>query len=130
NTNFEGRFTPRATALIKLTENNNIRLSYQTAYRFPSTQQQWINLDVGGNVRLIGGVQELKDYYEFDTNPVYTLGGQPITLDKLKPETVQSYEAGYRGLFANGNLLFDVYGYYGTYTDFIIRTLVMQSKTG
>ena len=130
NTNFDGRFTPRATAFIKLSENNNIRLSYQTAYRFPSTQQQWINLDVGGNVRLIGGVQELRDFYKFNSNPVYTLGGQPAILNKLKPESVKSYEAGYRGLFAQGKLLFDVYGYFGKYTDFIIRTLVMQSKTG
>ena len=28
---------------IKLNKNNNIRFSYQTAYRFPSTQQQYIN---------------------------------------------------------------------------------------
>ncbi|MCG7858970.1 TonB-dependent receptor, partial [Flavihumibacter sediminis] len=55
NENFEGRFTPRATAVVTVAKNNNIRLSYQTAYRFPSTQQQFINLNVGGGVQLIGG---------------------------------------------------------------------------
>ncbi|QGW29160.1 TonB-dependent receptor [Phnomibacter ginsenosidimutans] len=40
NENFEGRFTPRVTALFKPAKNHNIRFSYQTAYRFPSTQQQ------------------------------------------------------------------------------------------
>jgi outer membrane cobalamin receptor len=44
NENFKGRFTPRFSALIKVAEDNNIRLSYQTAYRFPSTQDQYINL--------------------------------------------------------------------------------------
>ncbi|MFN9108738.1 MAG: TonB-dependent receptor domain-containing protein, partial [Bacteroidota bacterium] len=45
NQNFEGRFTPRVTALYKVKENKNIRFSYQTAYRFPTNQNQWINLD-------------------------------------------------------------------------------------
>ena len=35
NENFEGRFTPRITALIKAAKDHNIRLSFQTAYRFP-----------------------------------------------------------------------------------------------
>ncbi|HKZ67585.1 MAG TPA: TonB-dependent receptor, partial [Chitinophagaceae bacterium] len=35
NENFEGRFTPRVTALIKAARDHNIRLSFQTAYRFP-----------------------------------------------------------------------------------------------
>jgi outer membrane receptor protein involved in Fe transport len=136
NENFDGHFTPRATALVKLDKNNNIRLSYQTAYRFPSTQQQWIDLDVGGNVRLIGGVQELKDFYNFSSNPVYSLSsvsaGNPkeATFDPLKPESVVSYEGGYRGLVAKGKLLIDLYGYYGKYTDFIVRALGIQSKTG
>jgi outer membrane receptor for ferrienterochelin and colicin len=36
--NFEGRFTPRITALIKPATDHNIRVSFQTAYRFPSNQ--------------------------------------------------------------------------------------------
>lgn len=132
NENFKGRFTPRATALIKLHNNNNLRLSYQTAYRFPSTQQQWINLMVAGGVRLIGGVQDLKDFYNFNSNPVYTLGsvqtGSPktATFEDFKPESVTSYEVGYKSLIAN-KLLIDLYGYTGKYTDFIVRTLVVQN---
>ena len=38
NANFEGRFTPRGTALVRIFPNNNIRFSVQTAYRFPSAQ--------------------------------------------------------------------------------------------
>lgn len=134
--NFKGRFTPRATALIKLFANNNLRLSYQTAYRFPSTQQQWINLNVGGGVRLIGGVRQLKDFYNFQSNPVYSLssvqGGspKPAVFNDLKPESVTSYELGYKGLVAQNKLLIDMYGYFGQYTDFIVRALGVQSKTG
>jgi len=110
NENFKGRFTPRATAVIKVAENNNIRLSYQTAYRFPSTQQQWINLNVGGYL-LIGSNPAFKNIYHFNTNPVYSLSslqaGSPelYTIADEKPESVSSFEAGYKGLIVKSLLL-------------------------
>lgn len=137
NQNFDGRFTPRFSAVIKVAEDNNIRLSYQQAYRFGSTQQQYINLRVGGGTALIGGLQTFKDYYKFNTNPVYAIdanlfAGNPQvkTFDKFKAETVNSYEIGYKGLLINKKLLIDMYGYYGIYKDFIARTLVAQSVNG
>jgi outer membrane receptor for ferrienterochelin and colicin len=136
NQNFTGKFTPRATAVIKIKEGSNVRLSYQSAYRFPSTQQQWISLDIGSNVRLLGAVQELKDFYKFSTNKVYTLtsvtAGAPVEarFDAFKAETVNSFELGYKGLHAAKKLLVDLYGYYGQYTNFTVRQLVAQSKTG
>lgn len=135
NENFAGRFTPRITGLFKVAENNNIRLSYQTAYRFPSTQQQWIDLTISPGVKLIGGVQALKDFYQFNSNQIYSLGslqaGAPKTtsFERLKAESVKSYELGYKSLVKN-KLLIDLYGYYGQYTDFIVRTFVVQSNSG
>ncbi|MEO8823740.1 MAG: TonB-dependent receptor [Ginsengibacter sp.] len=137
NENFDGRFTPRFSAVIKVAEDNNIRLSYQQAYRFGSTQQQWINLRVGGGTALIGGVPSFKTYYHFDTNPVYAIdnnlfAGSPqvADLNKFKAETVNSFEGGYKGLLFQKKLLVDLYGYYGVYHDFISRTLVAQSVNG
>ena len=63
NENFAGKFTPRVSLVIKVAEDNNIRLSYQTAYRFASTQQQYINLVVEGGTHLIGGVSSFIDFY-------------------------------------------------------------------
>lgn len=141
NQNFKGRFTPRFSAVITVAKDNNIRLSYQTAYRFPSTQNQWINLVVGGGVRLIGGLPDLRRHYHFDTNPVYTIEsvrafgatGNPGLLVKqafgeYKPESTTSYEAGYKTLIG-GKLLFDVYGYYTKYENFIGRVTVLQSSS-
>ncbi len=137
NENFDGRFTPRVSAVITVAEDNNIRLTYQQAYRFGSTQQQYINLRVGGGTALIGGVQSFRKFYHFDTNPVYAIddnlfAGNPTVanLPKFKAETVNSFEAGYKGLLINKKLLIDLYGFYGIYKDFIARTLVTQSVNG
>lgn len=65
NENFKGRFTPRFTGVFKVAQNHNLRVSYQTAYRFPTTQNQWINLVVGGGTVLIGGLPELRKFYNF-----------------------------------------------------------------
>jgi hypothetical protein len=137
NQNFEGRFTPRLSAVITIAPDNNLRLSYQQAYRFASTQQQWINLRVGGGTRLLGGLSTFQDYYKFSSNPVYdvtalqTSGTRTVrAFDKFKAETVNSFEGGYKGLLLNKKLLIDLYGYYGIYKDFITRTLVAQSVSG
>ncbi len=147
NTNFKGRFTPRFSAVVTVAKNSNFRLSYQTAYRFPSTQNQWINLVIGGGVRLIGGLPQLRDNYNFSGNPVYTpesviafsqsaAGGNPNPgllkkqdFGEYKPEAATSYELGYKTLIDN-KLLIDVYGYYTKYQNFIGRTTVLQSSDG
>lgn len=137
NDNFEGRFTPRISFVIKVAEDNNIRLSYQQAYRFASTQMQYINLRVGGGTALIGGVPSFKTFYHFNTNPVYSVdqnlfAGNPQvnTVPAFKAESVNSFEGGYKGLLANKKLLVDMYGYYGIYDNFLSRTIIAQSVNG
>ena len=145
NTNFQGRFTPRASAVIKLAKDHNLRFSYQQAYRFPTTQNQWINLLVGGGTRLMGGLPTLRDYYKFSSNPAYTLASvqafgatalagapnpgllQQQAFGDFKPEAMQSFEFGYKGLIAN-RLLIDVYGYFATYKDFLSGVTVIQAR--
>lgn len=134
NQNFKERFTPRATALYRISKNNNLRLSYQTAYRFPSTQMQWINLFVGGDYWLIGGHKNFRSYYGLNSNPVYAIvndvpTSEVVTVTDLKPESVSSIEFGYKGLNLNEKLLIDAYTYYGQYQDFLTRRLVMQNPT-
>ncbi len=132
NDNFAGRFTPRATAVVKIAEDNNIRVSYQEAYRFPTTQNQWINLLVGGGTRLMGGLPQLRKFYNFDNNPTYTLasvlGGAPVqqSFGEFKPESMSSFEVGYKTLISK-RLLIDFYAYAGKYTNFISGVTVVQA---
>ena len=132
NENFPGRFTPRFTAVVKVAENNDVRLSYQTAYRFPTTQNQWINLVIGGGTILIGGLPQLRQFYHFDTNPPVSLesiqAGAPkvAVFPEYKPETMRSFEGGYRGLFGK-TVYVDLYGYFGKYENFLGRRIVIQN---
>ena len=133
NENFDGRFTPRLGLVFKPAKDHNIRLSFQTAYRFPSTQQQWIDLSAGGG-RLLGGNFELWDKYQMTSNPVYAAEevakGNTVIVPfvQSKPESVTSYELGYKALIAK-KLLIDVYGYYGQYENFLSRRDVIQLIT-
>jgi len=133
NEDFRGRFTPRATALVRLAKDNNLRFSYQTAYRFPSTQQKYIRLKLA-EYTLLGGLPWIMDFMDAAKNPVVELvNGVPATkpyeYKELKPESVRSFEVGYKGLIKN-KLLIDAYGYWGRYQDFLGRNVLVQPSTG
>ncbi|RYF12899.1 MAG: TonB-dependent receptor, partial [Flavobacteriales bacterium] len=71
--NFEGRLTPRVTGVWTVAENSNIRASFQTGFRNPTTQNQYIDLAVGGgSQRLIGGIPEFLNKYNLLTNKPIT----------------------------------------------------------
>lgn len=144
-TNFKGKFTPRLTAVLKVAKENNIRLSYQTAYRFPSNQNQYISLRLGGGSSfLIGCLPEFQTYYKLDgARPGYTAesilayrAGSPAdsarlvraSFAELKPEVVTSYEIGYKGIIGK-KLLIDAYYYTSRYKDFLVSVAVGQTQT-
>ena len=129
NENFKGHFTPRATALIKLAKDNYLRISYQTAYRFPSTQQNFIRLNVG-DYTLLGGLPWVLDFMQVAKYPVFDINtNAPFVYKQFKPESSRSFEVGYKGLI-NKKLLIDVYGYLGKYQDFLGRIGLYQPATG
>lgn len=143
-TNFEGKFTPRVSALVKVAKENFVRLSYQTAYRFPTNQNQYISL-VTGSGTLMGCLPQFQDYYKLNsTRPGYTAasvlayraGGIADSsrlvrarYKEVKPETVKSYEIGYKGVIGK-KLLVDAYAYYSRYEDFLVGVALVQSRTG
>ncbi len=134
NENFDGQFSPRLSAVKTFFDDHHIRGSFQRGFRIPTTQDQFIDLDVVTR-RLVGSNPLLVDRYRFQTNTVYSTqsvnaardAGGDITLlevpskinEEFKPETVNTFEIGYKGLWLNKKLFVDGYYYYSRYNDFI-----------
>ncbi len=144
NENFDGQISPRISTVISVAENQNIRASFQTGFRNPTTQGQYIDLNVI-SARLLGGLQRFADKYNITQN-TYTmesvnaftnalLGGTTnpgllvpyTTHDPVKPEQIRAYEIGYKGLLGN-KLFIDMAYYYNIYDDFITQIRVRQAS--
>ncbi|MCF0043071.1 TonB-dependent receptor [Dyadobacter fanqingshengii] len=155
NENFDGRFTPRASAVISPNENHHFRASYQTGFRNPTIGDQYIKLNVGPIIILGGAPVNSAGLNAYENSvTIASFGafasafgadmakGTPFpqavanNKDKLvksnvpyiKSEKVKSYEFGYKGIIAK-KLLFDVNYYYSQYTDFMINTVVARAKS-
>lgn len=71
NENFAGQWSPRVSGVF--TEgNHNFRASYQTGFRIPTNQDQYIDLNTP-QAHLIGGLPFFRDRYNLNANPGYTL---------------------------------------------------------
>ncbi len=131
NENFAGKFTPRFTALLKIANNNNLRFSYQTAYRLPTTQQQFIKLKVGENIYMMGGLPWIIDFMNIREYPVQQItatGLQPYQYKAFKPESSNSFEVGYKGVIGK-KLFIDMYGYLSRFENFLGRINLFQPGT-
>ncbi|MGV3503817.1 MAG: TonB-dependent receptor [Adhaeribacter sp.] len=159
NENFSGRFTPRLSAVLTLADNHHLRASFQTGFRNPSVQDQFIFLDVGPAL-LVGGVPNNSRgmrLYGPEAN-VYSLSSvqafgaqvnadmaagtspsravlenaallQRAQVDYVRPEQNQAYEIGYKGLGLDKSLMWDVNYYYTSFRDFILSTTVIQPES-
>ncbi|MEQ8904528.1 TonB-dependent receptor [Ekhidna sp.] len=153
NENFKGQVNPRISGVYTAGSNHNFRASYQTGFRNPTTQGQYIDLSVV-SARLLGGLQSNYDKYQlartsstgqpisftagsvaafrsefFSTGDLATATGllTPFTSDDVRPvvpEQVRSIEVGYKSLIGN-KLLVDAVYYHNTYTDFITQVQIV-----
>ena len=136
---FDGHITPRIGGLLFLSENQNLRFSYQTGYRNPSSQDQYIGLDIGSAI-LMGSSPDNVERFSMDvlgvtTTDRYTLTGNHIKnnsytlssvqagapviaeLGNVEPEYVKSYDLGYR---INGKkTALDINAYFTEWDNFI-----------
>ena len=131
--NFDGNYSPRVSLAYAAGEdkNQNFRASFQTGFRNPTTQDQYIGLNAG-RAFLVGSAPDNLDRYQ--TQPLLVSGfGQNIlgtqttrvsgraayenafsassvsagaptaaNVELVAPERVTAYEVGYRGLINAG----------------------------
>ncbi len=162
NQNFDGRLTPRASAVYELANNHHFRTSFQTGFRNPTPGDQYIKLNAGP-ITILGGVPDnsrgmnvyentftsasLDPFFNAYYGAYYGALQGGATPDEasaaaiasakdllvksnvpyIKPERIQSFEIGYKGLFAN-KLFIDVNYYFSSYNDFILNEVVMQPQ--
>jgi outer membrane receptor protein involved in Fe transport len=150
-----GRFTPRLATLFLWGKErqNSIRLSYQTGFRLPTLQDQFIALDIGFNEITLGGTSRARSAYGLDrwaytpqSVSAYQSAAQNVSpddsatlaslaqqylvkvpLELVRPEYIQNYEIGTRFLLLKG-LYLDVEYARAYYTDFILYRRVVSSK--
>jgi iron complex outermembrane receptor protein len=145
NENFKGIVSPRVSSVVTLGEkrNHNFRASYQTGFRNPDSQAQFIyfpttNILLGGtraNAERYGiyegGAMTLESY---DAFVLASKSGVPFeqakqllkvtNLDYIKPEKLTAIEVGYKS--AIKKFVVDVNGYFNIYEDFITQTSVVS----
>ncbi len=144
NENFDGQFSPRLSGVYTILNDHNIRASFQTGFRNPTTQGQYIDLNVI-TARLLGGLQDFHDKYEVSTwtyliqsvdeftesfangtlNPA--LLTRYTTWKPVQPEQIKVIEVGYKSLISN-RLMIDVNYYRNTYNNFITQIRVRQAQ--
>lgn len=155
NQNFEGRFTPRASAVYTLGETHNFRASFQTGFRNPTPGDQYIKLNAGP-ITILGGVPDNSrgmNVYENSftagslgpffgafgaavaegASPQDALMGAKDLLVKsnvayIKPERIQTFEIGYKALISK-KVMLDLNYYISSYRDFILNQVVMQPQS-
>jgi outer membrane cobalamin receptor len=158
--NFDGNVSPRVSLSYSLGQGKtrNLRASFQTGFRNPTTQDQYIGLDVG-RAFLVGSAPDNLDRYTTSPLSVSAVGrmfnggaatvelvgraayensfslssvmaGAPAksNFSLVKPEKVTAYEVGYRAGF--GRLSLDMSAYYNQYEDFIGNKTVLVPYYG
>ena len=149
--NFGGNISPRLSLNYIAGEdrNHNFRVSFQTGFRNPTTQDQYVGLNAG-SAFLVGSAPDNLDRYttpslDVSENGKPFLGGAKTTTltgrnayenafsassiqngtfkkantKYVKPERVTALEIGYRGLIEKVSIDFSTY--YNKYKDFIAR---------
>ena len=150
---FQGRFTPRLATLFfwGKERQNSIRLSYQTGFRLPTLQDQFIALDIGFQEITLGGTTRARSTFGLD-RWMYSSGSVAafraaasgvsdsarlaalaqqylvrLPTDPVRPEYIQNYEIGTRLLLLKG-LYLDVEFARAYYTDFVLYRYVISSR--
>jgi len=126
-------------------KNHNFRASWQTGFRNPTTQDQYLGLNAGRSI-LVGSAPDnldrnvsgttlnIRNAYEnsFSANSVILGNPEKADINLVKPESVIAYEVGYRGAISTGEnkLSLDLSIYYNEYTDFIATENVIAPLYG
>jgi outer membrane receptor for ferrienterochelin and colicins len=119
--NYAAQFSPKAALVFQPTQEQAFRLSYNRAFKSPTTLQTSFYIpDWTAVISVLGN----RDGYTVQ-------GGQngTLTYDPLRAEENVTWELGYRGVLG-GRLFLDVAGYHSRYQDFLSPLAIISDPFG
>jgi outer membrane receptor protein involved in Fe transport len=133
--NFNLQFSWR-TAATYTNKNHSLRVLAQSAFRSPTLNDQYFNLNTGSFI-VIGNLEGFPNVYTQTSVDAFLNSGPPnardesllqvISIAAVKPEKLTGVEAGYRGILAN-KILMDVNYYFNIYKNFIGAVRAVDTK--
>jgi outer membrane receptor protein involved in Fe transport len=141
NQNFDGQVTPRVSAVYSVGANrqHNFRTSFQTGFRNPDTQAQFIFFPSSAGI-LLGSTRANAEPFGIHEGGAYSVAsviafqasGNPadlvtVNLPYLSPEKLSVFEIGYKGIIGK-RMLIDANFYRSSYEDFITGQTVLSKE--
>jgi outer membrane receptor protein involved in Fe transport len=157
NPEFSPKFNPRLAVVYTVAEKHNIRASFQNGYRFPALFEALSFLN-NASVRRVGGLARVNEGIGFLENS-YTLSSfdrftgavntdvanglnrndaalknrdllQVANLPTMQPESINSFEVGYKSVLFDNSLVVDFDAYYNIYKGFLGQVEVSVPTSG
>lgn len=124
HTYYDPQFSPKVTAVWSILPDHNVRVGFNRAFKVPVILENHLFLFNGaarGN--LTGYTVRNSADRDANGNPTGAILAQ---YDPLRPEAVNSFEVGYKGLAIDKKLFIDVVAYYSQYTNFISPAIAIS----
>jgi outer membrane receptor protein involved in Fe transport len=157
NPEFSPKFNPRLAVVYTAAEKHNFRASFQNGYRFPALFEALSFLN-NASVRRVGGLARVNEGIGFLENS-YTLSSldkfmaavnadvangvnrneaalnnrdllQVANLPTMQPESINSFEVGYKSVLFDNTLVVDFDAYYNIYKGFLGQVEVSVPTSG
>jgi len=155
NPEFTPKLNPRIAAVYTVSEKHNFRASFQNGYRFPALFEA-LSFVNNGNIRRVGGLSYINEGLGYLDNS-YTLTSvnnfnaavnkdkangiaandaalknrallEVTALSPTTPESINSFEAGYKSILLDNKLVLDIDAYYNRYSGFLGQVEVSVPK--
>jgi iron complex outermembrane recepter protein len=157
NPEFSPKFNPRVALVYTAAEQHNFRASFQNGFRFPALFEAFSFLN-NASVRRVGGLPRVNEGIGFLENS-YTLSSfdkftaavnvdvaagmerndaalknrdilQVANLPTMQPESVNSFEVGYKSSLLDNTLTIDIDAYHNSYEGFLGQVEVSVPTSG
>lgn len=130
NINFHYLFSPAASLLYSKSKLHTYRVSFSSALRNPTLQDQYLHYNVGPAI-LLGNKDGIKTVFTAQ-NWLDAVQKQnhklldTLNIPKIQPERVRTFELSYKGIALGGKVTIDAGYYFSMYKNFIGYKIVVD----